>query len=532
MADVVVFAGPCLPRDPDERWRGLLARVDLRPPAQRGDVLQAMTTRPATIVLLDGYYFSVPAVTHKELLYAMAAGVRVIGAASMGALRAVEMRTHGMIGMGRVFEWFRDGILDGDDEVAILHAPAEYGYVAGTVALVEVRAAFERMVTRGEVHAMDADRVIQAIKALPFSDRMPERVLAAARVVLEERETLALEAALSSWSIKTSDALVAIEEALRTSHVLPDHVTVSPTTNFLSHYREWYLRPPARGEEDPRRRTFLKAWYMVQLLHPSAVSFVATLRLRFLCATASRDAGITLDPEDVRDTIEALRAQLSGSAASAALPDVELTAEAEEHLFAVRAVERWGGTENACTALAATLGIDTATPQHTLLQLASLQDDSIPPWVLVRASLFSPTFDAALEVAESAGEIFAAFRAWSQGARVTEQDLERTACVLWRCDANDLRAEAAARGLLRSHTTHGFVPGYHGAVELITAAERLGDEAATYASARARLREQQLAHVLDWSTGVGRLSDVEQSAEASFAGPPISALGFAKQFGT
>ncbi len=529
MPEVVVFAGPCLPREPDAEWRALLARVDLRPPAQRGDVLQAMTARPSTIVILDGYYFSVPAVTHKELLYALTAGIRVIGAASMGALRAVELGPQGMIGVGRVFEWFRDGLLDGDDEVAILHAPEEYGYAAATVALVEVRAALERMTATGQCAADDAERVIQAIKTLPFSARLHERVFAITREVLGDTGALALEAAMSGNGVKTRDGRAAIELALGTTHEISDPVAVAPTTNFLSHYREWYLRPPPLADGDPRRRTFLKAWYMVQLLHPFATSFVTMLRLRFLCATAARDAGIAIEPGHVRDTMHALRTHLSRSPSASALPDVELTAEAEEHLLASLAVARWGSTEGACAALTATLGIDTETPQQTLLHLASLQDDSIPPWVFVRASLFSPTLAAALEVAEAAGEIFAAFRVWSQGARVTVQDLERTACVLWHCGADELRGEAAARGLLRSHTNHGFVPGYHGAVELITAAERLGRDADAYALARDRLRATTLLHVLEWSGGQGRHGDVEQPAETAFAGPPVASQRFAQQ---
>jgi hypothetical protein len=46
--------------------------------------------------------------------------IAFFGAASMGALRAVELEPFGMIGTGRVFE--------GDDEVGVLHGPAEIGY--------------------------------------------------------------------------------------------------------------------------------------------------------------------------------------------------------------------------------------------------------------------------------------------------------------------------------------------------------------------------------------------------------------------
>jgi hypothetical protein len=39
----------------------------------------------------------------------------------MGALRAAELHTFGMVGVGRVFEGYRDGVYEDDDEVAVVH---------------------------------------------------------------------------------------------------------------------------------------------------------------------------------------------------------------------------------------------------------------------------------------------------------------------------------------------------------------------------------------------------------------------------
>ena len=70
-------------------------------------------------------------VWHKEILWALARGVHVFGAASMGALRAAELHAFGMVGVGRIFAAYRDGELEADDEVAVLHGPAEVGFAAG-----------------------------------------------------------------------------------------------------------------------------------------------------------------------------------------------------------------------------------------------------------------------------------------------------------------------------------------------------------------------------------------------------------------
>ena len=82
-------------------------------PSARGDGrrLPAGPARgpPARIAIIDGLFEQVPAVWHKELLFAMARGVEVSGAASMGALRAAELHAFGMIGVGPTFAAYKSG---------------------------------------------------------------------------------------------------------------------------------------------------------------------------------------------------------------------------------------------------------------------------------------------------------------------------------------------------------------------------------------------------------------------------------------
>ena len=61
------------------------------------------------------------------------------GAASMGALRAAELAPFGMRGVGAIYRAFARGTLVADDEVAVAHLPAEYGYRATRDALVNLR---------------------------------------------------------------------------------------------------------------------------------------------------------------------------------------------------------------------------------------------------------------------------------------------------------------------------------------------------------------------------------------------------------
>lgn len=498
MAKTIVFAGPCLPSTPTDEWSELLSGVTLRPPAQRGDVLMALGQRPGTIVILDGYYYSVPAVTHKELLYALQSGTRVIGAASMGALRAAEMERFGMIGVGRVFEWYRDGVVDGDDEVAILHAPAPYAYESSTVALVEVRHALERLVGHGLVSAEGARRLIEAIKPIVFTARTPDRVFGLAAEHLGEKGAEELGRMLETGSIKRDDALLALKAA-RSEHVPPPAPPEPPlVTVYLSHFREWYLRLPEAGSDNwaTSHRTFLKGWNVTQILHPGAPEFVTAMRRRFLLASAAECEGLAPEAEAVDRTLAGLRAHLAGSTLGPRLPEAEVTEEARVHAMAEAALRRLGSVAAAAGVVARHLGLDTGPGEASLLELLGIQDDLMPPWMLVRAFVFSSVLDTAMSTSDDAAEIYLAFTRRSRGFRIAERETMALAAELWSCDPDRVSAEAARRGLFRSTHAHGFAPGFGGAMEFLAPAERITAPVNGYAAHRARLRDTPLVHVL------------------------------------
>jgi hypothetical protein len=171
----IVFAGPSLP----PQARPIDPALDWRPPLRQGDLYRAALGRPDVIGVLDGYFEVVPTVWHKEILWAMAAGIHVYGAASSGALRAAELAAFGMRGVGRIYEDFRDGVLIDDDEVAVLHGPAELGYPAVSEAMVNIRATLAAAARAGVVAPEAAARLTAIAKGLFYKERSYDRVLAA-----------------------------------------------------------------------------------------------------------------------------------------------------------------------------------------------------------------------------------------------------------------------------------------------------------------------------------------------------------------
>ena len=168
---VYVFTGPTLP--PKEA-RAALDAVYL-PPVSEGDVYRASLEGPLTIGIVDGYFENVPSVWHKEILWAMSRGIHVFGSASMGALRAAELAPFGMEGVGAVFEAYRDGWIEDDDEVAVIHGPMEFGYPVLSEAMVNIRRTLEDAVAADVIGEATRRELIAIAKGLFYRDRMPSR---------------------------------------------------------------------------------------------------------------------------------------------------------------------------------------------------------------------------------------------------------------------------------------------------------------------------------------------------------------------
>jgi hypothetical protein len=186
----VVFIGPTA--SPAE-VTAVLPDADVRGPAACGDVLRVVREGPATIALIDGLFEHRLPVWHKELLWALSRGCPVYGASSMGALRAAELAAFGMMGVGQIFAWYRDGLLEDDDEVAVAHEEEAGGYRVRSDAMVNVRATLARAVADGALDAHAADALMATVKATPYPQRNLRQAVGVASLPEEAR------AQLSSW---------------------------------------------------------------------------------------------------------------------------------------------------------------------------------------------------------------------------------------------------------------------------------------------------------------------------------------------
>jgi hypothetical protein len=112
----VIFIGPTLSIDKAKE----ILDADYRPPAKKGDLLKLIPTAVKFVGLIDGYFLQDYPPTPIEVYNLLRKkDVLVFGSSSLGALRAVELKRFGMIGIGKIFNLFLKGVIDSDDEVAV-----------------------------------------------------------------------------------------------------------------------------------------------------------------------------------------------------------------------------------------------------------------------------------------------------------------------------------------------------------------------------------------------------------------------------
>jgi hypothetical protein len=233
----ILFAGPSLSGTefvPSRSGEDVLLsehKLTCRGPAKCGDITYAVDQGFREIGLVDGRFEDVAAVWHKEILYALSEGVTIYGAASMGALRAAECYPFGMIGIGEVFERYAFGGLEDDAAVAQIHAPAEFGYIAFSEAMVTIDATLERAETAGTVSAEERSFIRNTANSIFFKERTWRRIFDdASPKIADVSDRLRPHVS----NIKRRDALLLLK-------ILLEGTEVERKSVRGSHFSDWKL---------------------------------------------------------------------------------------------------------------------------------------------------------------------------------------------------------------------------------------------------------------------------------------------------
>ena len=170
---ITVFGGPTI----SEQEVKEIVKADYLPPVRHSDVVSLVRNdKPDVIVIFDGEIISYPTVWHNEIIEALNCGVKVYGAAGIGALRAVELHNFGMIGIGKIFAQYRDKLLEADSEVFVKYDRQGNSFVPLSKPMVNFRATFKAALSGNLIKEDEHEALLNAAGSLNFEERTFENI--------------------------------------------------------------------------------------------------------------------------------------------------------------------------------------------------------------------------------------------------------------------------------------------------------------------------------------------------------------------
>ena len=458
---VCLFAGPSLSAaDVQAAFRHVDAEVTVRPPIEQGDILRLAYQLPDVIGIVDGQFFHAPAVLHREILFALERGVRILGAASIGALRAAELDGFGMEGIGEIYRRYRAGTIDSDDEVAVLHGPAADRFRPLTEALVTIRHNLGRARRRGVISPRAASAALSTMRRLHFTRRTHAALLGA--VPDDERAALLAFMDHEAVDLKRHDALLlarTIARRVAGEAPWPRRVPVrlNQTSLFHQYWRE-YVGRQIDGCHVPDDL----ALKFSRLLSPSFPGFYARMSRRCLVLdeAAERRLAPAVDARlvgrfrrergirtDAALEVWRQRRSLSWPELIQTLRERDLENQLQRP-YSTRAIvrpDRPVPFARLAGAVAARLGI----PKRALTQPLLIHPGVPWPDILIRELKFRGRFTSAVEIAHKIlrhNAVIFDRHPWLAGAPVRRGLLIDLAARLWRVAADQVEAGMLARG--------------------------------------------------------------------------------------
>ncbi|MGE5340230.1 MAG: TfuA-like protein [Candidatus Omnitrophota bacterium] len=170
----LIFGGPTIS---EQAVKEILVDAIFLPPVKHADILGVMAHyNPDVIGIIDGIIRSELSVWHKEILFALASGIRVFGAGGMGALRAAELDKFGMSGTGQVYERYKNGELEDDDEVFVKFEEKNGNYIRLSEPMVNLRETFKMATQHKIIDTTTYAALIESAKSLFYTDRSFENI--------------------------------------------------------------------------------------------------------------------------------------------------------------------------------------------------------------------------------------------------------------------------------------------------------------------------------------------------------------------
>lgn len=205
MVKIIIYAGLSIPFSEAKEILDTTDNVEVlyKRPIQRGDLGEALKENPDIIGIIDGVFHQNSAVGHKEILNVLNRGIKVFGASSMGALRASELDTLGMKGIGYVYNQYARGIVDSDDDVAVMLDSETLEALSEP--LINMKYVFENAVSENIITKSEKDELLSIAKQTYYPKRNYAQTLANSTLDNDKKENL-INFIRESDDIKKEDA--------------------------------------------------------------------------------------------------------------------------------------------------------------------------------------------------------------------------------------------------------------------------------------------------------------------------------------
>jgi hypothetical protein len=172
---------------------------------------------PRVIGIVDGLFLEAAAVGHREILSALRSGVFVIGSSSMGALRAFELESFGMKGIGEIFHLYRSGLVESDDEVALVCDPVSY--IALSEPLVHIRLTLQKIRSVELISSYEHDILFETAKKRYYPKRTWDQLFEDLVYFSPSADHLSLKYGISAHESMTTDRIAELHNLCQTHAV-------------------------------------------------------------------------------------------------------------------------------------------------------------------------------------------------------------------------------------------------------------------------------------------------------------------------
>ena len=205
MVKIIIYTGLSLSFDEAKEILDSHDDVEViyKRPIKRGDLGHDIKENPDIIGIIDGVFHQNSSVGHKEILNVINEGITVVGASSMGALRASELDTLGMTGIGYVYEQYATGKVASDDDVAVMLDSETLEALSEP--LINMEYVFENAVRENIITENQKDELIKIAKSTFYPKRNYSQTLSSSSLDDETKSKL-IDFIRRSVDIKKEDA--------------------------------------------------------------------------------------------------------------------------------------------------------------------------------------------------------------------------------------------------------------------------------------------------------------------------------------